>query len=135
MVIHESYECEYCGQVFGDENECETHELFCQYEHDKIHYDGNYCVRFFNRNGKELQLEENLDLANISGIYVEGEEAIDWVIRFFDWKGYCSPWDNTWETLEKENGFYYFDADEGDWKMPDKMIEYWQSVKKDFNIQ
>lgn len=119
MITHESYTCEWCGEVFDDAGDCENHEIRCEGQ-ARMKEDSTFGVKFFDKDGNEILMDSYLCFPpNITAVYCSSEEASDWVARFFEFEDYYSPWSDTSE----KTGLRVFDKETGDWISPTKIID------------
>ena len=84
MTEHTTYICDYCGEVFGNEDICLRHEWEHRFELLKNR------VKFMKKSGVFIELPlalESVDECTV--IYCDGtDEAWNTIDEAFDWRGY-----------------------------------------------
>ena len=54
MTVIKTYKCDFCGQMFNDEEECICHEWKCRYE-DLCKIENCEPLKLFNVEGEEIK--------------------------------------------------------------------------------
>lgn len=129
MTVIKKYVCDFCGEVFEDENECEKHEIW-----EKL---GKYSnsVIFFDRNKKIIPLKEVVSTSSeLWGIYVTDKKAIPAIDDLFDFIGEYSPWGTNGGLVRKAVGLYLYDEDKYCWYLPADRIEELKKKIKEYGV-
>lgn len=133
MKIYESYECEFCGKEFEDKDECETHEFFCEIK--ALEKEQNMKIIMYTHDGTQLPFDSTLTPDMVSAIYVSDSDAIRMVKQWFDWKGYCHPWDCNWrrDDIKENTGLIVYDENIQEWFYPVDKIREMEEILKTFS--
>lgn len=111
MIRITSYECEFCGATFEDEEECEVHELL---EHDiKRYINEIHCWDWHGKPVNIFDIVKNCQSSSdtIGYIKCDSIEAIHAVIQIFDILGEYSPYDDDNCPEGQEFGLWYYQTD------------------------
>ena len=117
MTEHTTYICDYCGEVFGNEDNCFRHE----WEH-KFELLKNRVKFMRGKDGVFIELPlviESVDECTV--IYCDGtDEAWDTLDEAFDCRGYyCVP-----QNIRDKGHLFVYDHGENDWFCFEKKLDY-----------
>lgn len=102
MIIKTSYICEYCGEQFTNEEECQEHEV-----QEKVK-DVKDKIKYFNCEGSKLPLTASP--SDIDYFWAMDEQAFEFVNNYFYECGYDKPL----ITTNYRTGEFYYE-DDGCW--------------------
>lgn len=89
MYEFHTYECEYCGTRFDNEEDCHTHEVAHQLEEVKDEY------RAFDESGEQIELNTS-NLEDVYFLEVSSTRALDLLIDAFnDYSMSANPLENS----------------------------------------
>ena len=126
MTEHTTYICDYCGEVFGNEDNCFRHEWEHRFELLKNR------VKFMKeKNGVFIELPlaiESVDECTV--IYCDGtDEAWDILDEAFDCRGcYCVP-----QNIRDKGHLFVYDCWVNDWFCFEKKLEYFIKLSTEIN--
>ena len=121
MTEHTTYICDYCGEVFGNEDNCLQHEWEHRFELLKNR------VKFMRvKNGVLIELPLALNSVDeCTVIYYDGtDEAWDIIKDAFDWRGYGYPA----KDIRADGHIFIYDYDEDDWFCLEKKLDYFAKL-------
>ena len=126
MTEHTTYICDYCGEVFGNEDNCLRHEWEHRFELLKNR------VKFMKvKNGVLIELPlacESVDECTV--IYCDGSgEAWDTIKEAFDCRGYSYPA----EDICADGHIFYYDHDADEWFCLEKKLDYFSKLNAEAN--
>ena len=120
------YICDYCGEVFGNEDNCFRHE----WEH-KFELFKNRIKFMREKNGVFVELPltyESVDECTI--IYCDGtDEAWDIINEAFDLRGYSCPE----KDIHADGHIFIYDYDADDWFCLEKKLDYFIKLNAEIN--
>ena len=126
MTEHTTYICDYCGKVFGNEDNCFRHE----WEH-KFELLKNRIKFMKEKNGVFIELPlacESADECTI--IYCDGtDEAWDIIEEAFDWRGYGYPA----KDIRADGHIFIYDYEAGEWFCFEKKLDYFNKLSTEVN--
>ena len=126
MTKNTTYICDYCGEVFDDEDDCYRHEWEHKFEQLKNH------IKFMReKNGVFIELPfacESVDECTV--IYCDGtNEAWNILDEAFNWRGYyCVP-----EAIRADGHIFYYDHDADGWFCLEKKLDYFAKLNAKIN--
>ena len=121
MTEHTTYICDYCGEVFGNEDNCLQHEWEHRFELLKNR------VKFMRvKSGVLIELPLALNSVDeCTVIYYDGtDEAWDIIKDAFDWRGYGYPA----KDIRADGHIFIYDYDEDDWFCLEKKLDYFAKL-------
>ena len=126
MTENITYICDYCGKVFGNDDNCYRHE----WEH-KFELVKNRVKFMKEKNGVFIELPlacESVDECTV--ICCDGTgEAWDILDEAFDWRGYyCIP-----EDIRADGHIFVYDRDANDWFCLEKKLDYFSKLNAEIN--
>ena len=126
MTEHTTYICDYCGEVFGDEDNCFQHE----WEH-RFGFLKNRVKFLKEKNGVFIELPlayESVSECNV--IYCDGSgEALDIIKEAFNCRGYSYPA----EDIFADGHIFVYDYDADDWFCLEKKLNYFTKLNAEIN--
>lgn len=122
MTILKKYECDYCGQIFDDEDEC--------IEHEQIHlFDGlENQIHMFDHYLNPVSFKDFGRLDLVDYIKVDSAAAADAIVKLFDERGVYCPYERK---IEYWRSLFYFN-DDGEWICWDEEKENLDKIKQKF---
>ena len=126
MTENITYICDYCGKVFGNDDEWFQHEWEHRFEFLKNR------VKFLKeKNGVFIELPlayESVDECTV--IYCDGSgEAWDTLDEAFDYRGYyCVS-----EDIRADGHIFYYDHDINGWICLEKKLDYFAKLNAEIN--
>lgn len=122
MTILEKYKCDYCGQIFDDEDECIDHEQMHLLDglENQIHMFDQYFNPISFKDFKRLEM--------VDYIRVDSAEAMDAITKLFDKRGIYCPYEGM---EERWNSLFYWDENYN-WTCWDEEQERLNKVKQKF---
>lgn len=135
MQIYESYVCDICGKEFEDKDECQKHELFCEIR--ALEKENSMKIIVFNDYGLPETVDEDLKIEDVRAIYVSGMDAIRMIKNWFEWMGYCDPWDVNWrsEDIKEKAGLLVYDKSKQEWYYPEDVIKETQEILEKYKVE
>ena len=121
MTEHTTYICDYCGKVFGNEDNCFQHEWEHRFELLKNR------VKFMKeKNGVFIELPlayKSVDECTV--IYCDGtDEAWNTLDEAFDYRGYyCVS-----KYIRADGHIFVYDHDADDWFCLEKKLDYFAKL-------
>lgn len=108
MKIINTYKCEYCGEIFDDEDEC--------LEHEKMHQLSSHGRTLFTFDYDKVPIsKEKLPMMVNEVMYVIAKTS-QAVLDFDDICKQFDGGDRITDFLDPEPGFYYYSIDDDCWK-------------------
>lgn len=126
MTENITYICDYCGEVFENEDECRNHEWGHKWELFK-----NKIKFMKEENGIFVELPLSCDSVDTcSVIYCSGsDEAWEVIEEAFEYTGYyCVPRD-----VRADGHFFIYDYDSDSWFCLEKKMNYFTELSKKIN--
>ena len=128
-----TYECDFCGQVFDDEEECIRHEWKCRYE-DLLKNENCEPMKMYNLEGAEISGFDYQLCDEIGAVEIY---SLGWAIfinDYFEYCGYEQPVKVDCGIVEKF-GLWYYDPEYhyGEWRSYSEVLEDIQAIGKKFN--
>lgn len=126
MTKNTTYICDYCGEVFDDDDECYQHEWEHKFEPLKNR------VKFMKeKNGVFIELPaawESIDECTV--IYCDGtNEAWNILDEAFNWRGYnCVS-----EDIRADGHIFVYDHEAYDWFCLEKKLDYFAKLNAEIN--
>ena len=126
MTKHTTYICDYCGEVFGNEDNCLRHEWEHRFELLKNR------VKFMRvKNGALIELplvRESVDECTV--IYCDGtDEAWNTLDDAFNRRGYyCVS-----EDIRTGGHIFVYDREAGEWYCLEKKLDYFAKLNAEAN--
>lgn len=128
-----TYKCDFCGQVFDDEQECIHHEWKCRYE--DLCKNGN-CkpLKLFKVDGEEIDGFNYPDCDEIGAIEIYSYTQAQFINDYFEEQGCGSPI-RIVDGFVESYGLWYFDSEYlyGDWRSYEKALKNVQNIGAKFN--
>ena len=126
MTENTTYICDYCGKVFGNEDNCFLHEWEHRFELLKNR------VKFMKeKNGVFIELPltyKSVDECNV--IYCDGtDEAWNTIDEAFDCRGYVHPE----EDIRAGGHIFIYDYDVDEWFCLEKKLDYFVKLSSEVN--
>lgn len=126
MTENITYICDYCGEVFDNEDNCLRHEWEHRFELLKNR------VKFMKeKNGVFIELPlacESIDACPI--IYCDGtDEAWNTIDEAFEQRGYYSPA----KGIRADGHIFVYDYDAGKWFCLEKKLDYFNKLSTEVN--
>lgn len=126
MTTITRYVCDFCGQTFEDENECQRHELL-----EKIDRYSNDVV-FFGWNKNVLSFDKVISgSCEVWGIYVQDKKVIPLIDEISTFLKRISPWNGS---NRKTTGLYLYDEEHYRWYLPADKIEELKKEMKEYGV-
>ena len=126
MTKNTTYICDYCGKVFGNDNDCYRHEWEHKFESLKNH------VKFMKeKNGVFIELPLALNsVGECTAIYCDGtDEAWNIIKEAFDCREYVYPA----EDIRADGHIFVYDYETGDWFCLEKKLDYFAKLNAEIN--
>ena len=126
MTENITYICDYCGKVFGNEDDCFQHEWEHRFELLKNR------VKFIReKNGAFIELPLTCESADeCTVIYCDGtNEAWDTIEEAFDCRGYGYPA----KDIRADGHIFIYDYDEDNWFCLEKKLSYFVEFTSKLN--
>lgn len=125
MTEHTTYICDYCGEVFGNEDICLRHEWEHRFELLKNR------VKFMKKSGVFIELPlalESVDKCTV--IYCDGtDEAWNTIDEAFDLRGYyCVSKD-----IRADGHIFVYDHDADEWFCLEKKLNQFVKLNTEIN--
>ena len=125
MTEHTTYICDYCGEVFGNEDICLRHEWEHRFELLKNR------VKFMKKSGVFIELPlalESVDECTV--IYCDGtDEAWNTIDEAFDLRGYyCVSKD-----IRADGHIFVYDHDADEWFCLEKKLNQFVKLNTEIN--
>lgn len=125
MTEHTTYICDYCGEVFGNEDICLRHEWEHRFELLKNR------VKFMKKSGVFIELPlalESVDECTV--IYCDGtDEAWNTIDEAFDLRGYyCVSKD-----IRADGHIFIYDHDADEWFCLEKKLNQFVKLNTEIN--
>ena len=125
MTEHTTYICDYCGEVFGNEDICLRHEWEHRFELLKNR------VKFMKKSGVFIELPlalESVDECTV--IYCDGtDEAWNTIDEAFDLRGYyCVSKD-----IRADGHIFIYDQDADEWFCLEKKLNQFVKLNTEIN--
>ena len=125
MTEHTTYICDYCGEVFGNEDICLRHEWEHRFELLKNR------VKFMKKSGVFIELPlalESVDKCTV--IYCDGtDEACNTIDEAFDLRGYyCVSKD-----IRADGHIFVYDHDADEWFCLEKKLNQFVKLNTEIN--
>ena len=126
MTENITYICDYCGKVFGNDDDCYRHE----WEH-KFELLKNRVKFMKEKNGVFIELPLACESVNeCTVIYCDGSgEAWDIIKEAFDCRGYSYPA----EDICADGHIFVYDYDTNDWFCLEKKLDYFAKLNAEIN--
>ena len=127
MTENTTYICDYCGEVFGDEDDCFRHEWEHKFELSKNR------IKFMKERGNGVFIELPLALNSVDEctvIYCDGtNEAWNTLDEAFNWRGYyCVSKD-----IRADGHIFVYDHDADKWFCLEKKLDYFAKLSTEIN--
>lgn len=129
-----TYECDFCGQVFDDEEECVHHEWKCRYE-DLCKSENCEPLKLFNLDGKEINGFNYPKCDEIGAVEIHSYAQAQFINDYFDEMGYEVPIKIVMGLIDYY-GLWYYDPEYhyGEWRSYEEVLEDIQSIGKKFGV-
>lgn len=126
MTENITYICDYCGEVFDNDDDCYRHE----WEH-KFELVKNRVKFMREKNGVFIELPLACEsVGECTIIYCDGSgEAWDIIEEAFDWRGYGYPEEN----IRADGHIFCYDHDVDDWFCLEKKLDYFVKLNAEIN--
>lgn len=133
MIEITTYKCDYCGEIFNDEEECLHHEWKCRYLDMCAEEDCDH-LRLFNLYGTEIQDFSYPDCDEIGAVEVNSYRQARFINDYFEECGYVPPVRIDCGIVETY-GLWYYDPEYhyGEWRSYSEVSEDIQKIGKKFN--
>lgn len=127
-----TYECDYCGQIFDDEEECIHHEWICRYN-DLCKTEDCEPLRLWEVDGAEIK---GFDFPSCDDIGAVEIHSLAWAIfinDYFEENGYEKPIKCHGGMIDYE-GLWYYDHEYhyGEWRSYDEVLNGILEIGKKF---
>ena len=125
MTEHTTYICDYCGEVFGNEDICLRHEWEHRFELLKNR------VKFMKKSGVFIELPLALEsVYECTVIYCDGtDEAWNTIDEAFDLRGYyCVSKD-----IRADGHIFIYDHDADEWFCLEKKLNQFVKLSTEIN--
>ena len=126
MTEHTTYICDYCGKVFGDEDNCFQHEWEHKFEPLKNR------IKFIRENdGVFIELPLTLkSVDECTAIYCDGtDEAWNALDEAFDQRGYYCPA----KDVRTDGHIFIYDCEIDGWFCLEKKLDYFVKLSTGVN--
>lgn len=121
-----TYECEYCGTRFDNEEDCREHEIARQFEEVRDEY------RAFNEGGEQIELNTS-NLEDVYFLEVSSVKAFDLLIDAFnDYSMSANPLESS--TVENPPVMVYWNDSAYEWVDFTKKLEEVKKVAEVFGV-
>lgn len=129
-----TYKCDYCGQMFDDEEECIHHEWKCRYE-ELRKTENCEPLKLFNVEGEEIIGFDYPQCDEIGGVEIHSNAWAHFINDYFDDMGYEAPVRIEMGQVECY-GLWYFDPEYhyGEWRSYEEVLEGVQEIGEKFRI-
>ena len=133
MTEINTYKCDFCGEIFDDEEECIHHEWKCRYE-DLCGTENCEPLKLFTVEGEEIGGFDYPKCDDIRAIEIHSYAQAQFINDYFDGQGYEKPI-KIKKGLVDHYGLWYFDSEYnyGEWRSYEKVLEDIQEIDKKFN--
>lgn len=117
------YECEYCGKIFDDYDDCDRHEMAEIAKRCVLHF------TFYDEAG-EIDFAPEANPDSVLAIWCDGdEETIGLINRYYESHSWDAP------PLQcGEETLWVFDEWTSDWCDVNVVIEHYQGLKKKYEL-
>ena len=128
-----TYECDYCGEIFEDEEECIRHEWKCRYD-ELMETDHNEPMKMYNLEGEEIEGFNYPTCDEIGAVEIYSYAWAQFINDYFEYCGYELPVRIVMGQVEKY-GLWYYDPEYhyGEWRSYKEVLEDIQAIGKKFN--
>ena len=133
MTEIKTYECDFCGQVFDDEEECIHHEWKCRYE-DLRKNENCEPIKLFNVEGEEIKGFDYPECDEIGAVEIHSYAWAQFINDYFYERGYKRPIKIVMGQVERY-GLCYYDPEYNygkGWSY-EEVLEDVQKIGKKFN--
>lgn len=133
MTELKTYECDFCGQVFDDAEECICHEWKCNYE-ELRKIENCEPLRLFNLEGEEIKGFDCPVCDEIGAVEIHSYAWARFINDYFDEQGYEVPVRIVDGQVERY-GLWYYDSEYhyGEWRSYEEVLEDIQKIGEKFN--
>lgn len=90
MTEINTYKCDFCGEIFNDEQECIHHEWKCRYE-DLCGTENCEPLKLFNVEGEEIKGFNYPECDEIGAVEVHSYAQAQFIDDYFEEQGYECP--------------------------------------------
>ncbi len=128
-----TYECDFCGQVFDDEEECIRHEWKCRYE-ELLKTENCEPLKLWNVLGAEINGFDYPKCDDIGAVEIHSYAWAQFINDYFDYMGYEHPVKIKMGLIDYY-GLWYYDPEYhyGEWRSYEEVLEDIQAIGKKFN--
>lgn len=136
MIEITTYKCDYCGEVFDDEEECILHEWKCRYLDMRAEEDCDH-LRLFNLHGTEIQGFSYPDCDEIGAVEVNSYRQAQFINDYFEERGYEKPVLICDGVVQYGFGLYYYDSEYnyGEWRYYPNVLNKVKEIGKKFDYR
>lgn len=129
-----TYECDFCGQVFDDEEECAHHEWKCRYE-DLCKTENCEPLKLYNLDGTEVNGFDYPICDNLGAVEIYSYAWAQFINDYFEEMGYEVPIRIVMGQVERY-GLWYYDPEYryGEWRSYEEVLEDVQEIGKKFGV-
>lgn len=133
MTEINTYKCDFCGQVFDDEEECHIHEWECRYKELCLNENCKH-LRLWTIDGNEIKNFGNFSCGVIGAIEVHSYQQAQFINDYFE-EFWCQLPIRIKDGIVKHYGLWYYDPDYGygDWRSYEEVLGNIQEIGKKFN--
>ena len=133
MIIIKTYKCDFCGQVFDDEEECIHHEWKCKYE-ELCRSENCEPLKLFNVEGEEIKGFDYSKCDEIVAVEIHSYAQAQFINDYFEEMGYEVPIKIV-KGLIDHYGLWYYDPEYhyGEWRSYEEALEDIQKIGEKFN--
>ena len=127
-----TYECDYCGEIFEDEEECVHHEWACRYA-ELVKTEKCEPLRLFDVLGAEINGFNYPNCDDIGAVEVYSNAWAQFINDYFEECGYEHPVRMVYDQCQAF-GLWYYDSEYhyGDWRSYEEVLEDILSIGKKF---
>ena len=128
-----TYKCDFCGQVFDDEQECIHHEWKCRYE-DLCKNENCEPLKLFNIDGEEIKGFDYPECDEIGAAEVHSYTQAQFINDYFEEQGYEKPVKIN-NGIVSHYGLWYYDPEYryGEWRNYEEILKEILDIGVKFN--
>lgn len=131
-----TYECDFCGEVFDDEQECIHHEWKCRYS-DMCRTENCEPLKLFNLDGYEIKGFDYPECDEIGAVEVHSYAWAQFIDDYFEEMGYEKPILICEGIVQYGYGLYYYDSEYryGEWRYYPDILDKVKRIGEKFGYR
>lgn len=128
-----TYECDFCGQVFDDGEECIRHEWKCRYE-ELLKTENCKPLKLWYVLGTEINGFDYPKCDDIGAVEIHSYAWAQFINDYFEYCGYEHPIRIVMGQVQKF-GLWFYDPEYhyGEWRSYEEVLEDIQAIGRKFN--